>query len=87
MQGNEKKIDSRSFAQIYSSLTPRSREKYLLTKALCDRLEVSRQTVYFWGKGYTQPHVSHSRILKTIAQTLEANLGIRVNENLLFPRY
>ena len=85
MQVNTKKIDRRNFVEIYSSLPFRSPVKAMLTDAICSKLEVSRQTVYFWGTGKTAPHWRQKRRIKTIADCVESVLGIVVIPDNLFP--
>lgn len=83
MQSKENKIiDARPFVEIYANLSePQRRE--LNRKCVIANLYSTRQTLWNWGTGKTQP--GNALIGKSFAGILSRFLGCTVYFKTLFP--
>lgn len=80
IQSNAKKsIDTRTFPEIWKSLTPL--EQKLLEEKIMKELIVSRQALWLWANGQRNPLPLYR---KAIADIL-SSMGIRTSMKILFP--
>lgn len=74
--------DARTFAQIWAKLSPQEREDLTLRlyNARCCK---TRQTIWKWANGKTQPN--HPVVRDTVANVVGKAIGSRVLATTLFP--
>ena len=80
MEENKSVMDTRTFPEIWKSLTPveRGHLRYqLIRDTTC-----TRQTINHWVKGVMPVHL---KTRKLVALTMNRVLGITTNRALLFP--
>lgn len=82
MQRNEKEsIETRSFPEIYKSLTDYEKSK-LLAEFVKSSCLGTNQTFWSWGTGKTKPN--HPLVIEKVADVLGKFLGKKVLPKTLF---
>lgn len=80
MEENKSVIDTRTFQEIWKSLTPGQRG-YLRYQLIHDTT-CTRQTIQNWAKGVMPVHL---RTRDIVARTVSKVLQINTRRNILFP--